>query len=476
MLKAEEGAIIKPGEVESERVVVPSPRGIVALRYVLSYDPKVMDNYPYAPNTSADYFHIAGCQWLLHVGDDKQERPISVEIVEAPKHWRLYSSIARNAARFETTDSYKHLASSAIGGGGQSHTFYVHRKPISVFAHGKLDIPDQEIYTAVERIVRLERRWFADYEQPFYHVIVAPRGGVIAGYAPRNAFINFVRKGITSHELNLLLAHEMFHYWLPGKMKIAQDEKYSEVRYEWLYEGFTDYFAPRILLEAGLMTPHQFAEQINKAVLNIADNPHRTETYDDFVAAAKAGKFDATYKKLSYHRGALIALNWDTQLRRASGRRDLSDFIRELYHLALKHEGKIPEQVFFDFAANYGIDAKGDLERHIVRGEAIKVASDARIKGFELRETAWPLFDPGLALAHTRETKTISGVVEGGAAYRAGLRNGMEFVRAVNANRFSNSWRADKPLMVVVKANGQERTFEFFPHGKRERLLLFHPR
>jgi predicted metalloprotease with PDZ domain len=410
----------------------------------------------------------------LHIGDDNQERPISVEIVGAPKHWQLYSSIDRNAARFETIDSYKNLALSAIGG-GQSHSFHVQGKPVSVFVHGELDIPNEEIFTAVERIVRLERRWFADYEQPFYHVIVAPRSGVTAGYATPNAFINFVRKDITRGELNLLLAHEMFHYWLPGKIKIEQDEKYLAVRYDWFYEGFTDYFAPRILLEAKLITPANFAEQINKAILNIADNPHRAETYDDFVAAAKAGKFDGNYKKLSYHRGALIALNWDTQLRRA-GRRDLSDFIRQLYRLARKNSGKISERAFFDFAAGYGIDAERDLEGYIMRGEAIKVASDAQIRSFALRETERPLFNSGFSIEQTRKSGKISGVVEDGAAYRAGLRSEMEFVRAENSNRFSNSWRADKPLVVVVKVNGQERRFEFFPHGKREKLLLFHPR
>ena len=474
--EAEAGTSISSGAQDTERVVRPSPDGMVSLRYVLSYDPKEMDNYPYAPNTRSNYFHVAGCQWLLRVGDGEQELPISVEIVDAPKSWRLYSSIDQNAAHFETIASYEKLSSSAIGGGGESYSFNVRQKPVSIFVHGKFDIPNRELFAAVERIVRLERDWFSDYEQPFYHVVVAPRSGVTAGYAPQNAFINFVRETITRDELNLLLAHEMFHYWLPNKIKIEQDEKYSDVRYEWFYEGFTDYFAPRILLEAGLITPEQSAEQINKAILNIADNPHRTETYEDFMAAVKEGRFDSRYKKLSYHRGALIALNWDTQLRRTGEKRDLSDFIRELYFLARKSNGKIPEQAFFDFASRYGIDAKGDLERYIMRGEAIRPAPDARLGNFEMRETEKPLFDPGFSLERTRKTGVISDLAEDTAAYRAGLRNGMAFVRARNANRFSNSWQAEQPLVVVVKVDGRERTIEFFPHGKSEKLLLFHPR
>ena len=474
--EAEAGAVVGPGEKADERVVTPAPDGTVALRYVLSYDPEVMDDYPYAPNTSASHFHVAGCQWLLRVGDEARERVVSVEVVDAPKGWKLYSTVGPDAARFEAKSSHKKLVSSAVGGGANGYTFRVRGRPVSVFVHGRFDLPAREIFSAVERIVRLERRWFSDYEQPFYHVVVAPRPGVTAGYAPRNAFINFVRTDITRDELNLLLAHEMFHYWLPGKIEIRQDPKYLDVRYEWFFEGFTDYFAPRILVEAGLITTRKFAEQLNRAALNIADNPHRSETYSDFVAAALAGKFDSTYKKLSYHRGALIALNWETRLRRAGRGRDLSDFIRGLYLLARKTGGKVPEQEFFDFAAGLGLDARGDFERHILRGEPIRIEPDARVGDYEPREVEHRLFSPGFFLGQTQKAGKVFGVTEGGPAHRAGLRDGMEFVRAENANRFSNSWRADRPLVVVVKLDGRERAVEFFPHGKAERLVLLRPR
>lgn len=475
--KGEANTVVKMGDSEIERVVQPSADGTVSLRYVLSYAPEVMDEYAFAVNTSNNHFHVAGCQWLLHIGDnDNQKHSISVEIVDAPKNWRLYSSIDRNAPQFKVVDSYERLASSVIGGGGQAHFFKVRQKPVSVFVHGKFDIPSKEIFSAAERIVRLQRRWFADYEQPFYSIIIAPRGGVISGYAPDNAFICFVKRDITREELNVLLAHELFHNWLPNKLSIQQDKKYSGVRYEWFSEGFTDYFARKILLEARLLTPEKFAALINKDIYNIADNPHGKESYDELITAIRAGKYGPAYKKLSYYRGALIALKWDSQLRREGGNRDLSDFIRELYRLAAKGGGKVSEQAFFDLAANYGIDAKSDLERYIMRGELIPVAQGALGDKFELRETEKPSFDPGFSLEQTFRTRKISGVVEDGAAYRAGLRNGMELLRIQNSNRFGNAWYPDKPLTVVVKADGRERTFEFFPYGRPLKFMWFYQR
>lgn len=469
------GTEVHDGRDATERFVKPAADSTVSLNYILSYDPEVMASQPYGPNTGASYFHLAGCQWMLQIGDNSEARPVSVEVINAPKSWKLYSSIDSNAARFETVSSYNDLIKTVIGGGEQSFAFDVNGKPVSVFVHGAFTIPAGEIASAIERIVRFERRWFSDYDQPFYHVIVAPRRGTTAGYAPQNAFINFVGKDISRDDLNLLLAHEMFHYWLPNKLRIEQDAKYSDIRYEWFYEGFTDYFTARILVEAGLITRAGFAELINMAILNIAHNPHRSETYDELMEASKAGRFDGVYKKLSYHRGALIALNWNTGIKRRSKNNDLSRFIRELYSKAGKTGGKIGELEFQAFAKNYGIDAKAHLDRHIMNGEPIVIDRETRIEGFRLVETEVPKFETGFSMDETRKTKRITGVAEDTAAFRAGLRNGMEFVRAENSNRFSNSWSADRPLVVIVRVDGAERRLEYFPRGKVERIALFRP-
>lgn len=136
------GSSAREGEKADQRIVVPRHDGIVSLKYLLSYDPEAMEDYAYSPNTSPDYFHIAGCQWLLRIGDPKTKRRYSVEFVDAPKDWRLYSSIEKNAARFETVSSYEDLSSSGIGGGRQSYSFNVEGKPVSIFVHDSFNVPD----------------------------------------------------------------------------------------------------------------------------------------------------------------------------------------------------------------------------------------------------------------------------------------------------------------------------------------------
>jgi predicted metalloprotease with PDZ domain len=432
-----------------------------------------MDDYPYGPNTGAKYFHLAGCQWLLHIGDDGRERRFQIEVVDVPRNWKVYSSKSKNARRFEVVSSYNDLASAPIGGGENSHLFRTQKGTVAVFVHGDFAIPRAKIYSSIEQIIRLERGWFDDYSQPHYTIVVAPRSDVTAGYAPENAFVCFIDRETKLDDLNLLVAHEFFHNWLPNKIEIVQDKKYASFRLEWFTEGFTDFLAQKILSEANLILPEKFVEMVNRNIYNIADNPHRARSYDELVALGKAGKFDGTAKKLAYYRGALIALNWDAKIRRTNPNRNLSTFIRELFKLAQSGGGRVSEQAFYDLASSYGIDANAEMERYITRGEAILPDKDALGSRYPLREVEIPAFDVGFSLDETQRSRKISRVIETGAAYKAGLRDGMEFVGTENAYRFSNSWKRDMPLVVRVKINGEERRIEYFPHGAPLKLSLF---
>jgi predicted metalloprotease with PDZ domain len=475
--EGESGTTVKPGKDERERVVQAGPDSEIHLRYLLSFDPKVLDGVSFGPNVGPTHFHTAGCQWLLQIGNLSQKRRYEVEIIDPPIGWHFYSSIGPYPLKFETEASYNDLIATAIGGGaGAYDRFMVRGRPVSIFVQGVFDIPSSDIFKSVRRIVTLERDWFQDYDQPFYHVTILPRGGIIAGTANDNFFVCFAKHDISREELYVLLAHEMFHTWLPNKLSIELSKGESELRYEWFYEGFTDYFARRLLAEAGLLSQERFAYLINRDIINIADNPNRNANYADLVAASTGGKYGTTYKKLSYYRGALIALNWEAKLGRSGKRFGLGNLIRDLYGLASRTNHRVTAQQFFELAARYGLDAKGDLDRYILRGESIVPLPDALGPSYVLSPSTVPSFDPGFSLEQTFRNRKVTGVVENGVAYLAGLREGMELVRVQNSNRFGNGWYPDRPLLVVTKVAGQEHQFEFFPRGEPLTVMLFQKR
>jgi predicted metalloprotease with PDZ domain len=127
-------------------------------------------------------------------------------------------------------------------------------------------------------------------------------------------------------------------------------------------------------------------------------------------------------------------------------------------------------------AASYGIRARADFEQYILQGIPIVLASNALGPAYELREAALPSFDPGFSVGDTFKTHKVTGVVENGAAYRAGLREGMNLMRIENYNRFGNAWSPNKPMIVVVKINDRDQAIEFFPHGTPMRLMPYQRR
>ncbi len=465
------GTTVKTAENERERIVKPNEKGEVSLGYVLSFDPQMLENSAFAPKIHSEFFSLAGCQWLLRLPDDEKKIDYSIEIIDAPKDWNLHSSIRQNPGKIKINASYDDLISTRIGGGGSTRTFYIRRKPVSVFIKGDFEIPDKEIFETVEKIVRSQRDWFEDYEQPFYQVVINERKGVVAGTSIENQFVCFIQTDVDKVRLNMILAHEMFHNWLPVKMGLKLAEGDHQIRHEWFFEGFTEYFAKKVLFDAGLLSPEKFAELINKDIHNLADNPYKSINYKDFLAVANARQFSSGHKKLSYYRGVLIALRWEAKLRRAG--KNLSGFIRRLYKITSQKGGKISEQEFFEYAENYGIDAAGDFEKYILAGDPIEIDPNALGENFTAMEKEVPLFDAGFSVSGSGERKEISEVAENSPAYRAGLRNGMEFVRAENSSRFSNAWESEKPLTVAVKIDGKEKEFTYFPHGGMIKLLQF---
>jgi predicted metalloprotease with PDZ domain len=94
------------------------------------------------------------------------------------------------------------------------------------------------------------------------------------------------------------LAHEIFHYWNGWRLRGAD---YAAT--QWFQEGFTDYYADRGMLAAGLLSPRQFRQRLSLYV----------EQYQQLATPmARPG----THKGPPlYSAGALVAFAWDLQIR-----------------------------------------------------------------------------------------------------------------------------------------------------------------
>lgn len=175
--------------------------------------------------------------------------------------------------------------------------------------------------------------------------------------------------------------------------------------------------------------------------------------------------------KFNYYRGALIGAAWDYRLRRSGG--SLEDMLKAMIRKAQAHDGKLDEESFFEIAQRFGVDARADFERHVIRAEAVTLPVDWAGPGYVLEPRSFPRFDLGFDYRRTSREHRIAGVARASNAYRAGLRDGMEFVGARNANRYANSWPEDEPLVVSVVVNGAPREMAYFPRGPMQSVPQF---
>ena len=73
--------------------------------------------------------------------------------------------------------------------------------------------------------------------------------------------------------LTRTLAHEMLHTWIShriGSMPDEQSQASSEATEYWISEGFDDYYAQRMLVRAGVWSPAEFMDALNRVLAQYA--------------------------------------------------------------------------------------------------------------------------------------------------------------------------------------------------------------
>ncbi len=248
---------------------------------------------------------------------------------------------------------------------------------------------------------------FAEPE-PFTFVLVGQPGLGRAhdgAYLTRSVGVWFDARQHLDGELDLVLAHELVHRFLGGTVRLVGRGGREAT---WFSEGFTVHAARRALLQAGLLSPADFAADVNRV----------------------AGESAAGEEQLpaEYRRGALHAAWLDTAIRRAShGARSLDDVLR-----ALTAEARAAGKASLPVAAlrealvrEVGAEGGTAVDRLDAGDAAPPLPDDAfgpcarrrvrEARGFELG------FDRR-SLAGT--PALVRGLVKASAAERAGLREG----------------------------------------------------
>jgi len=311
------------------------------------------------------------------------------------------------------------------------------------------------------RAFAAERRFFGDDDPTPYRVFVrvlASMGERANGVGQSSAFLSAIGPRTPfGPRLRTNIAHEMFHRWLGLRLRLAGPEGSSF----WFTEGFTVFYANRLMLRAGLVSPDEFLAELNSTTTRLLANEHAAATNDEI---RRRFYDDDALSVVPYARGALYAAELDAAIRKAThGARSLDDVMRELYRASFAapvssyglHE--LPQGAVRDAVVReLGPSGAARFDAVIVRGAMPEPSSDAFGPCFERVARSYALYQLGF------DPKQATVRKPGPVAAKAGLLDGDEIVSVESANVM-----ADQEAVVTVKRAGKQLVFRYLPAGAK---------
>ena len=389
----------------------------------------------YRTQLSSDLFQMVGHLGLLVPDrEDKQESfQFRIQIVGFKEAgWTSVTSFGKGDGIYTMEGSFDDLVHSRWMAGKFE---FVERKigvnTIGIaIARKDWRFTKEELADSVEKIVRTERDFFKDHSDPWYLVTLSPvpstdpHSNSLGGTALKNCFSMYCSKNFTlqgnSQEPNrglLLLAHEYFHNWNGIKIPTAGGDPQTY----WFSEGFTNFYARRILLRNGMITKKEFLASLNEEIQNYETNEAKSYPNQRIVEGFWSSR---TVQNLPYQRGALVALLIDEHLKaRSKGKQSLDDFSLDLFKN--KPSAPVTSRSLLERIGKWvDEDFREQLRAIVEDGSKIELPSRLTEPECRLGKAKVKAFDPGFDLEKAQQTKKIEGVKEDGNAFRAGLRNG----------------------------------------------------
>jgi predicted metalloprotease with PDZ domain len=391
----------------------------------------------YRPIITRDLVHVIGNHGIIYPKHLANDEPRSIRLswhdFNRPG-WKVVSSFGagRESRTVRLTlDEFRN--SLFLAGKIRLHERALHGNRIGVAIHGEhWRFEDAAFVELVTRIIETQRAFFNDWADPWYLVSLIPSGPddphslSLGGTGLTNCFALFVSRGASmelgspgERRMARLLMHEYFHRWNGGRIDFPEPEGGMY----WFSEGFTDFYARRLLLRSGLFDIREYLEDLNESLRNYYLSPVRevpnARIVEDFWK-------DPEVQTLPYRRGDLLALWIDHRIRTMSnGARSLDDLMRQLLTPERRPRTRIDLEFLTGLMAQHTDPAFAEtVRRSVEEGGLIQLPDDIGQPDFQLITRQAHRFELGFDDEATRKERKVVGVRPGSAAERAGLRNG----------------------------------------------------
>ncbi len=318
------------------------------------------------------------------------------------------------------------------------HHFQIGRRPAVLAVRGAWMFTDDEAIVQVQKVVGMVRNFWHDDNFPYFLVTLKPYDrdhGSSDCSAFTNAFWMYVSRLDPISGLLPQLAHESFHAWDPERMGVVPS---SDESIKWFMEGVTEYYAQLLTYRAGELPAQNYIHSLNS---DLREFPILSS---------------------EYVRGRVIALWLDATIRRESGGQHSLDDV--MFDMVRGAGQPLTLQRILETAGRYlSNDSRSLLKRAVT--EHADLPSPEQIPSMStcahLSREDLPTFDLGLDLAQSLAMHLLTGVVESGSAFKAGLRNGQPLVHVSVDNR-----NPERMAKFTIRTDAGEKQITFYPRGK----------
>ncbi|MEO7409924.1 MAG: hypothetical protein ABIU10_01195 [Sphingomicrobium sp.] len=451
------------------RIIRSAPGAPLVMRY------KIVSAYAADPtvNDSEQARPVIRPGWFYSVGEVLYARPAGRDEAPASFIWK-----GPNGVGFASDTEHSRglanrprtvgdiLESITIGGRDLSVTSVnLNGAPLRIAHIGRFGFDTRAFEETARKVVAVERQFWRDMKPGPFVITAIPLvsdPGLISfgGTGRSDAFATWIDQSADLPSLTWLLAHEYFHSWNVRQLGRFPNKTESEAY--WMSEGFTDFYARRLMLRAGLWTTERFVGDWNEMLRAYAASSFRETGNVEAAVKFWSGNYEA--EKIPYQRGALLAALWDRRLRE-QGKIGLDDVLRaqrERTFLA----GNTPE-LTTAFAAEMdraGLDIRPDIDRYLTKGAALLLPEDAFGTCARLTTQDLPVFERGWnSDATAKAGNVLVGVDPTSNAYAAGLRDGMKYLRRLGGEPGNSA----VDYILEMQVGAAKRRFTFRPAGKK---------
>jgi len=251
-----------------------------------------------------------------------------------------------------------------------------------------------------------------------------------------------------------LLSHEYFHTWNVKRLRPVElaridyaRENYTELL--WFFEGFTSYYDDLLLRRASLIDDATYLRLLGKTINAVRQTPGRRlqsvaqASFDAWVKYYRQDENTVNATVSYYTLGSLVALCLDLSLRQ-SGQTSLDKLMRGLWQRCAG--GPMTEADVLAVLTDLSTPTLARQLQQWVHGTGdLPLQPLLQRQGIAWREEAAPLADQlGLRVSESAGIR-IKTVLRGGAAEKAGLAAGDEWLGVeMGSAKSHQGWRLSK--------------------------------